>query len=123
MIENRSEATEALLLDEHFPPVVAELLRQAGFDVVGVAEDPAMRGTPDEAVFLYAVSQGRRVVTENVRDFLPLLVAAMGNAKPVAPLLLTTSKHHPRSQIGHLVSSLASWLQQTDRPKQLEEWL
>ena len=114
---------EPLLLDEHFPPALAELMRESGFDVVGVVEDPAMRGACDEEIYRIAAAQGRRVVTENVRDFRPLLVAAIGNGGPVASLLLTTAKRHPRSAIGPLSAALMDWLRRVDPPKQNEEWL
>ena len=116
-------ATEALLLDEHFPPSLAEMLRRSGFDVVGVAEDSALKGASDDAVFRAAIAQGRRVLTENVRDFRPLLVAGLNTGGSVAPLLLTTGKRHPRNDIGGLAAAIAQWLQREDPPKQLEEWL
>ena len=117
--------SERLLLDEHYPPMLAQLLRQAGFDVVGVAEDPAMLGAPDPEVFRVAAAQGRRVVTENVRDFRPLLTRALSDATPYAPLLFTTAKRHPRriDALGALASSLRAWLEEPDPPKQAEEWL
>jgi len=116
-------AREALLLDEHFPPALAGLLRQSGFDVIGIAEYPTMCGMRDDDVYRLAADQGRRVVTENVRDFRPMLTAAIGGQGPVAPLLLTTAKHFPRSAIGPLATALSGWLQRTSPPKQLEEWL
>jgi len=115
--------SEALLLDEHFPPALASLIRDAGFDVIGVAEDPAMRGACDDEAYGIAVAQNRRVVTENVRDFRPLLAVAIGSGAPVAPLLLTTAKRHPRNAIGHLETALMDWLRRVDPPRQNEEWL
>ena len=117
--------TESLLLDEHYPPTLARLLRQAGFDVVGVSENPALLGACDQDVYQAAIDQGRRVVTENVRDFRPLLALALGNGTPYAPLLLTTAKHHPRriDALGQLATALIAWLEKPDPPKQAEEWL
>jgi len=37
--------------------------------------------------------------------------------------LLTTAKRYPRHDIGGLAAAIGQWLQQTDPPKQLEEWL
>jgi len=116
-------APEALLLDEHFPPSLADMLRQSGFDVVGVSEDVSLKGASDDVIYRAAITQGRRVVTENVRDFRPLLVSAVNTGGVAAPLLLTTAKRHPRHDIGGLASAIAQWLQQIDPPKQLEEWL
>jgi len=117
--------TEALLLDEHFPPVLASLLRAEGFDVVSVSESTALRGVSDDEVYKAAIEQGRRIVTENVRDFRPLLSAALSDGTPCAPLLLTTPKRHPRRSgaLGALVADLCTWLGQGDSPRQIEEWL
>lgn len=116
---------ESLLVDEHFPAQVAVLLRADGFDVVAVAESPDLIGAPDEVIFAAAISQGRRVLTENVRDFRPLLATALAAGEPYAPLLLTTAQRHPRTigAIGRLVGDLRAWLQATGRPHQPEEWL
>ena len=123
MTAHSPQASEALLLNEHFPPALAELLRQSGFDVVGVAEYPAMRGAPDAEVYRIAASQRRRVVTENVRDFRPQLALAVSSHEPVAPLLLTNAKHFPRNDIGPLLTALSAWLERDNPPKQVEEWL
>lgn len=118
-----TQSPEALLLDGYFPPVLAELVRRSGFDVTGVSETPAMRGASDPEVYQAAIAQRRRVVTENVRDFRPLLVSAISAGAPVAPLLLTTAKRHPRSDIGSLAAALCAWLERADPPRQPEEWL
>lgn len=58
-----------LLIDEMFPPVVAELLRERGHDVVAVLERPDLAGLSDADLLGHAAREGRAVVTENVRDF------------------------------------------------------
>ncbi len=117
--------TERLLLDEHFPPVLAQKLRKAGFDAVAVSELPDLQGAADEQVYQVAVAQGRRVVTENVRDFRPLLMVALSGDNPYAPLLLTTARKYPRriSALAALDEALSVWLEKTDPPKHPEEWL
>jgi len=117
--------SESLLLDEHYPPTLAQLLRTDGFDVVGVSEGPALRGASDSEIHQTAIEQSRRVVTENVRDFRPLLMTALSSGAPYAPLLLTTAKRHPRrtDALGTLATDLRTWLKTTDPPRQPEEWL
>lgn len=117
--------TESLLLDEHFPPALARLLRQDGFDVIGVSEDPLLIGASDYGVYQAAIEQGRRVVTENVRDFRPLLARSLSNDAAYAPLLLTTRKRYSRrtEALGALASALRDWLQDSNSSRQAEEWL
>jgi predicted nuclease of predicted toxin-antitoxin system len=58
----------AFLIDEMFPPAVAELLRETyGHDAVQVVEI-GLRGVEDDQVAAVARSQGRAVVTENAAD-------------------------------------------------------
>lgn len=61
-----------LLLDEMFPPAVAEQLRVRGHDVVAVAEVAGLAGCADREVFEHAQAEGRAVATENVPDFVRL---------------------------------------------------
>lgn len=58
----------ALLLDEDVRPLLGEILRQRGRDVVHVIEvDRA--GKTDADQLAYAASQRRAVLTHNIRDF------------------------------------------------------
>ncbi len=63
-----------LLLDEMYPSLLARELRGRGHDVVSVHEAPGS-GTTDEDVLEHARSEGRAVVTENVRGYRPLAEA------------------------------------------------
>ena len=119
-------APPRLLLDEHYAPRLAQVLRDAGHDVVALLDVPAAAGLPDPEVYALAAEQGRRVVTENVRDFRPLLARAVAGSSPLAPLLLVRPGRHPRSRAGErsLASALVSWCEgcaQRDAP--LEDWL
>ena len=58
-----------LLLDEMYPIFISRELRARGHDVVSVHEAPG-GGSPDDEVLDYASSEGRAVVTENVRDYI-----------------------------------------------------
>jgi hypothetical protein len=57
-----------LLVDEMYPPALAEALRTFGIDAVSVLE-LRLGGSSDTEVFGAAVASGRVVLTENVGDF------------------------------------------------------
>ena len=56
-----------LLLDEDVRPLLAEILRQRGCDAVHVLE-VGRGGKSDPEQLAYAVSQGRVMLTHNIRD-------------------------------------------------------
>jgi hypothetical protein len=62
-----------LLLDEMYPATIAEGLRERGHDAVAVVERPELRNVPDDELFALAQAEQRVVVTENVRDFVPIV--------------------------------------------------
>lgn len=61
------------LLDEDVNPVVAEIARGLGLDVVSVHEIDR-RGFPDEQQLRFSAAQGRIFLTRNRDDFLRLTV-------------------------------------------------
>jgi hypothetical protein len=114
----------ALLLDEMFSPVIARQLRDKGYDVVAVAADPALRSLDDAELYEWARRNGRRIVTENAKDFRPLVSHEAGKSGP--GILLSSSRTFRRSRrsVGLLVAALEGWLRQPDalaRPD--EDWL
>ncbi|HEY2767094.1 MAG TPA: DUF5615 family PIN-like protein [Solirubrobacteraceae bacterium] len=58
-----------LLIDEMYPPVIAERLRELGHDVSAVTERLELRGLADIEIFAVAQQEQRAVVTENIADF------------------------------------------------------
>ena len=118
-----AERRIALLLDEMFPPVIAEELRRRAHDVIAVTADPQLRAMTDPELFAWAAQQRRRLVTENAKDFRRLL----NESAPAGPgLLLTSSRSFPRSRKaqGALIAALETWLSGPDvaaRPP--EDWL
>ena len=116
--------TGALLLDELHAPVVAQRLRDLGHDVVSVAEESALRAMTDDEVFLWAATTGRRVVTENVKDFRRILVRADEYGGPRAALLFTSSRLFPRSRRnpGPLITALDKWLRAGPATRPDEDW-
>ena len=84
-----------LLLDEMLPPALADQMTAAGCDTRAVSADPALRGAPDEEVLTIAAEEGRILVTDNIRDFVPLSNAwgAAGRTHP--GILLLSSRTFP----------------------------
>ncbi len=104
-----------LLLDEMYPPRLAEHLRARGHDVLAVAELAELIGPPDFEVARFAREQGRIVVTENVADFLRL------DTGHHPGLLSVSARRWPRrpQDLPRLVRALAAWLDA--RPEDADE--
>jgi len=119
--------TERLLLDEQDSEQIAVALRERGHDVESVVADDTLRAASDPVVFLEAAARGRRIVTENIKDFRPLLMAALGKGETFAPLLLVAPRRFPRgsgSRAHAIVDALATWLDDADaQPRPVEDWL
>lgn len=101
-----------LLIDEMYPPVIAERLRDAGHDAVSVIELPDLVGQDDAQICEFAVSTVRSVVTENAADFLMLVKqrSAVGQAAP--SLVMTSNRafpRHSRSFVGRAMRALAAF--------------
>lgn len=119
-----------LLLDEMFPPMIAERLRdQHGCDVVAISERDELRGLPDTDVFVAAQDEKRAVVTENVSDFRPIAREWQAMGRTHFGLVLTTNRRFPRSRArtaGRLVTALKSLLDAETGPpvaSNRETWL
>lgn len=116
-----------LLLDEHYCEEIASQLRDAGYDVIAVVADPDLRAQPDEEIFRRASASGRPIVTENVKDFRPLLQQAYANGDPIVPLLLVPPGRFPSGsgrRAAVISAALLVWLTApdvADRPD--EDWL
>lgn len=107
-------------------PVVVATLRQRGHDVIAVAENPDLRALTDEDVLAYAAADGRRVVTENVKDFRRLLLRADEAGQRTAGLLFTSTRSFPRTRRnpGPLIDALDDWLRAPDAANRpAEDWL
>ena len=116
-----------LLMDEMFSPTLAAALRDLGFDVVAVAERPDLRALGDDKIFALACTSGRWLVTENVKDFRPMLLRAVQESTATTGILFTSSSRtfaRSRKNPGPLISALHSWLM-TGPPEapMTEDWL
>lgn len=121
-----SSASARLVLDEMFSPTVAGALRDLGHDVVAVAERGELRAMNDEEVFAWAISQGRWLVTENVKDFRPILQRALQADNITTGVVYTSNRSFPRSRKnpGPLIQALHAWM--ADGPPEApltEDWL
>ncbi len=108
-----------LLLDEMFPPTLAEQLRARGHDVEAVKEHAGMISLPDAVLFGQAQGQRRAVVTENVSDFVRLDGEYRARGQSHFGLVLTSNATFPRGQpatVGALVSALDAFLLHPDLP-------
>src|SRR5260370_8006238 len=84
-------ASARLLLDEMFSPAIAAALRDLGQDVIAVAERGELRAMSDDDVFAWAISQRRWLLTQNVKDFRPILLL------PLHPHTATTELLYPNT--------------------------
>lgn len=102
-----------LLLDEMYPPRLAEELRRRGHDVVAVEERPDLKGMEDEPLLIAATSEDRVLVSENVADF-PEIVATLGaERRSHSGVILVASRTFPRTErgFGQLVRALDAHLE------------
>jgi hypothetical protein len=117
-----------LLLDEMYPPAIADQLRIRGHDVAAATERSELRSLPDAAVFAVAQRERRAVVTENVGDFIPLANETDQRGEPNYGLVLVDPTTYPRGArrtLGRMVTELDRLLgaSSTDEPNSLRHWL
>jgi predicted nuclease of predicted toxin-antitoxin system len=79
------------ILDEQLSPQIAVLLRQAGYDVDAVADREDLAGRSDRIILEVACSEGRAVVTNNIKDFRPLAAEWLAQGRVHAGLILLPS--------------------------------
>jgi hypothetical protein len=94
--------------------------------VVSAAENAELRGLPDSDLLAWATSEERWIVTENVKDFRRLLLAAEEAGETGVGLVLTSSRTFPRSRrnLVSLVDTLDHLITTTSAKKApVEIWL
>jgi len=79
------------LLDEQLSPQIATLLRAAGYDVIAVVDRPDLIGRSDSEVLEIGTSEGRSVVTNNIKDFRPLAASRLAQGRIHGGLILVPS--------------------------------
>jgi predicted nuclease of predicted toxin-antitoxin system len=101
-----------LLLDEHFAYAIAEELHHRGVDAVAITKDrPDLTGQDDAVVLRGANVDARVVVTNNVRDFAPLVDSFGLTGEQHYGVLFTDDDTFPRGEagVGLLVRSLEAF--------------
>jgi hypothetical protein len=119
-------ATCSLVLDEMFSPAIAAALRDLGHDVAAVAERADLRSMTDGDLFAWSAADHRWLLTENVKDFRPIMLRALQAGGTAAGLLFTSSRAFPRSRknLGPLIHALHAWLLAgPPAPPLTEDWL
>ncbi len=86
------------MLDEMFSDDIAQQLRAQGHDVISIVADPALIGLPDEQVLAYATTEGRALVTANIKDFVPLDGRYRAAGQSHAGLILVSTKTFPQNR-------------------------
>ncbi|MEX1004324.1 MAG: DUF5615 family PIN-like protein [Acidimicrobiia bacterium] len=112
-----------LLLDEMHAPTIAETLGGETFDVVAVPAQPGLRGISDEDLLVYATTGERALVTENVADFMPLVMHWAGANRAHPGLIFTNPKQFNRATLaypGNLINGLRHFL--NDPPISGDSW-
>jgi predicted nuclease of predicted toxin-antitoxin system len=117
-----------LLIDEMYPPSIAEQLRDRGQDVQAVTEHPELRSLADTDIFALAQQQQRAVVTENVADFSIIASGYDQRGQAHHGLILVARGSYPRGRrgtIGRMVTELERLLEEHPDvgPTGLRYWL
>jgi hypothetical protein len=113
------------ILDEQLSPQIAVLLRQAGYDVDAVADREDLLGRSDRIILEVACSEGRTVVTNNVKDFRPLAAEWLAHGRVHAGLILHPST---RTRTCNAIAAVAGAIENVlrDHPDGLsgsERWI
>lgn len=101
------------LLDEQLSPQIATLLRRDGLDIDAVADRPGLAGRSDRFIFEVACSEGRAVITNNIKDFRPLAAQWLAEGRVHSGLILVPSaRTRTRDANAMLADRIATLLRQ-----------
>ncbi|MGA8364240.1 MAG: DUF5615 family PIN-like protein [Solirubrobacteraceae bacterium] len=117
-----------LLLDEQFPPNIAKRLRERDHDVIAVCERPDLLSVEDETLLALSTAEKRALLTNNVRDFVPIATRWVGEGRSYYGLLLVSDRTLKRSRntIGAYVSAIDRLLREHSEENALRDqiiWL
>lgn len=87
-----------LLLDEMYARAIAVGLRARGHDVASASERDDLRSAADAVIFEAMQSEARVIVTNNVRDFMPLAQQALQTGSTFYGIVFTSDKSLPRNK-------------------------
>jgi hypothetical protein len=117
-----------LLIDEMYPPTIAEQLRARGGDVDAVTARPELRALADTEIFASAQQEQRAVVTENIADFSVIADGFDQRSQAHHGLVLVPPGSYPRGSsrtVGRMVTELNRLLEEHPEvtPTSLRHWL
>ena len=114
-----------LLLDAHISGrAVGRALAEAGHDVRRLDSEYELEGLDDPGVLELAATEGRVLVTANIRDFEPLLREWTGESRSRAGVILVPSSVRNEA-LGVLISGMEETLADTGQEDWVDrvEWL
>jgi len=118
-----------LLLDEHFPPEIAERLREdLGHDVVSVSGTLRLEGKADAFLLDHAAGERRAIVTQDIRDFAALHSRYLQQDRTHYGIVFAPSRRFSRNKrhIGEIVRALNIFMRShplEDTMKDAIHWL
>lgn len=109
-----------LLLDEHYADALAHQLRVAGHDAETVSER-GLKGLDDEPLLELCEAESRALLTNNARDFMPLVRDWAAAGRDHAGLVLTSDAGLPRHKgtVGRYVALLSTLMTANEAPRAL----
>lgn len=109
MGKSAGSARLKLLVDEMYPPAIAEQLRDRKHDAEAVTERAELRSLADADIFALAQHEQRIVVTENIDDFSAIADGYDLRGQAHFGLVLVPPGGYPRGSpgtIGRMVTEL-----------------
>jgi predicted nuclease of predicted toxin-antitoxin system len=95
------------LLDEQLSPLIAQLLRERGLDVVAAAEPSDLVEASDREVLDTATREQRAVVTNDIKDFRPIAAERLTDGRGHPGLILLSASRSPsRDATGALADAI-----------------
>ena len=101
-----------LLLDEMLSPAIARELRDRGYDVLAIADNPGWVALSDAAVMTLARTERRAVVTNNLRDYRPLHAEAItpGGSGHFGMIFMPGTYRRTRQDTGRIITAIEAKL-------------
>lgn len=127
MGQSAGSARLKLIVDEMYPPAIAEQLRDRGHNVEAVTERSELRALADTDIFALAQQEQRAVATENIADFSVIADGCDQRGQAHFGLVLVPPGGYPRGNpgtIGRIVIELDRLLDEhpEQTPTSLRHW-
>jgi hypothetical protein len=110
-----------LLLDVHHSRLAAERLCQEGYDVLAAADDADLATLPDEELLRSATHHGRAIVTENIRDFDPILRTWAATGEHHSGVVFTSPRRYHRGSARYPANMVTALRGVLNRPSSAEQ--